>query len=124
MGVWLLGAGTLKITPKPDERMIEEYIKFSKRVNPYECSNEYFPNPWFFDEDNNLQCIAGKSAEPSLWIRYVTDFFTALGYKLEGNPEIIGEGEVPDFWEKADEQYEKFCKLERRVKHFTQKLEE
>jgi hypothetical protein len=124
MGVWLLGAGTLKITPKLDERMIEEYIKFSKRVNPYECSNEYFPNPWFFDEDNNLQCRAGKFAEPSLWIKYVMDFFNALGYELDGDPNIIGEGEIPDFWEKADEKEEKYRIWLRRKKQLESKMED
>ena len=73
---------TLEIIPAPDETLIKEYIKFSNRINPYEKMDENFPNPWFFNEDNRLESIAGKFAEPSVWYDYIKNFFETLGYKV------------------------------------------
>ena len=115
MGVWMIATGKLKIFPTPDETCIEAYIGFSKRVNPYEKMYEYFPNPWFFDEDNNLQCRAGKCAEPSMWLEYVENFFIEQGYKVEKEIKFIGEGEVPDFWAVSDEQDMKYLAWRQRM---------
>jgi len=82
MGCWVIGAGELEIIPEPDETLIKEYIKFSNRINPYAKMDENFPNPWFFNEDNRLESIAGKFAEPSVWYDYIKNFFETLGYKV------------------------------------------
>lgn len=104
MGVWMIGTGILKIEPMPMDDLVKEYIEFSENVNPYEKYDEYFSNPWFFDEDNNLQSIAGKYAEPSVWLKYVIEFFEERGYKLIGDAAIEGEY-LPDFWEICEEKY-------------------
>lgn len=115
MGVWLLGAGVLKIKPKPDINTIIEYVDFSNATNPY-LREERFANPWFFDEDYNLQSYAGKMAEPSVWLKYVKEFFEQRGFKIEGDAMIIGECD-DDFWELSKEKYEKYLLWKERKSH-------
>jgi hypothetical protein len=117
MGCWMIGAGELEIIPAPDETLIKEYIKFSKRINPYERMDEHFPNPWFFNEDNKLESTAGKFAEPSVWFDYIKNFFEALGYQLIGEKQMLGEcDEGVDFWELCDIQDKKYKKWKERIK--------
>lgn len=75
MGVWMIGKGDISINPPVDEELIKEYIQFSKRYIPEEYRDEWFPNPWFFDENNKLISIAGKFAEPSIWYRHIKKEF-------------------------------------------------
>lgn len=107
MGTWIIGAGVLSIEPKPDDITLLEYIHFSETTNPYEKMGEYFPNPWFFDENNNLQCIAGKFAEPSVWLEYIKQFFIVRGFQITGDITIEGE-DLNSFGEICDEQYKKY----------------
>lgn len=102
MGIWMIGTGILKVEPGPNDDLIREYVDFSTSVNPYERYDESFPNPWFFDEDNNLQSIAGKFAEPSIWLKFIKCFFEEKGYKLIGDAEIESE-ELKNFWEISEE---------------------
>ena len=119
MGCWMIGAGELEIIPAPDETLIKEYIKFSNRINPYEKMDENFPNPWFFNEDNRLESIAGKFAEPSVWYDYIKNFFEALGYKLVGEKQIVGECDPGvNFWELGDIQYKKYKKWKERIQDY------
>ena len=102
MGVWMIGTGNITIKPEVDEALIKEYIQFSKSCFPQEYEDEWFPNTWFFDENNKLLSIEGKFAEPSIWYGHIKEkFFEARGYELEGDPVIIGEG---------DPGYEEICK--------------
>ena len=119
MGCWLLGTGELEITPAPDETLIKEYARFSKRINPYESMDENFPNPWFFNEENRLESIAGKFAEPSVWYKYIKNFFEALGYQLVGDTQIVGECDPGvNFWELSDIQYQKYLKWKERIQNY------
>lgn len=108
MGVWMIATGVLRIEPEPDDALIRDYIYFSENTNPYKEMEEHFPNPWFFDSDNHLQCAAGKFAEPSVWLNYIRKFFGERGYRVIGDPEIEGEF-MASFWEVCKEkerQYE------------------
>ena len=119
MGCWMIGAGELEIIPAPDETLIKEYIKFSKRINPYESMDENFPNPWFFNENNRLESTAGKFAEPSVWYDYIKNFFEALGYQLVGEKNMVGECEDGvDFWELCKIQDKKYLKWKERIESF------
>ncbi len=115
----MIGAGELELIPAPDETLIKEYIKFSNRINPYEKMDESFPNPWFFNEDNRLESIAGKFAEPSVWYDYIKNFFEALGYKLVGEKQIVGECDPGvNFGELNDIQYKKYKKWKERIQDY------
>jgi hypothetical protein len=119
MGCWMIGVGELELIPAPDETLIKEYIKFSKRINPYERMGENFPNPWFFNEDNRLESIAGKFAEPAVWYDYIKNFFEALGYKLIGEKNIVGEGEEGiNLWELDEIQHKKYQKWMERIESY------
>ena len=109
MGVWMIGTGILKIEPVPGEDLVKEYIDFSAKVNPYEEYDEYFFNPWFFDEENNLQSIAGKFAEPSIWLKHIMEFFEEKGYELIGDAAIEGE-DFHNFWKISEEKYSNYKK--------------
>lgn len=108
MGIWTIGMGKLIIYPSPDNRVISEYISFSKRTNPYENYDEYFENPWFFDDNNVLQSCAGKFDEPSMWLEYIKDFFGSKGYEVQGDPKIISECDEINFWEICDIQNKQY----------------
>lgn len=114
MGVWMIGTGNITIKPQVDENLIKEYIQFSKRYHPKEYWDECFSNTWFFDDNDELFSVAGKFAEPSIWYRYVKEFFEERGYELEGEMTIIGEGE-PDFEETCKISMQKYQQWERRV---------
>ena len=114
MGVWMIGTGNISIKPEVDEALIKEYIQFSKRCFPKEYGDEWFPNSWFFDENNKLVSTAGKFAEPSIWYRYIKeDFFEPRGYELVGEMTIIGECD-PEFEEACEESIEKYREWKRR----------
>lgn len=118
MGCWMIGTGVLCVEPKPTEELIKEYVLFSRNTNPYEDYDEFFSNPWFFDEDNNLQSIAGKFAEPSVWLMHIETFFAKHGYKLIGDPVIEGES-LYDFWKLSDENYSKYLIWKDRIKVYS-----
>lgn len=114
MGVWLIGTGNISVKPHVDEALIKEYMEFSERCAPKEYWREYFPNPWFFGEENKLFSIAGKFAEPSIWYRHIKEnFFEARGYELEGEVRIIGESS-PYFEEVCKKNDEKYLQWKRR----------
>lgn len=115
MGVWMIATGTLELDPEPNEELIEAYIKFSRETNPYERLDENFQNPWFFDENNRIQCKAGKFAEPSVWLEEITAFFNNHGYNLIGDALIEGE-DFEHFWEISDMKYESFLMWKKRYK--------
>ena len=114
MGVWLIGAGSIKVKPQVDDELIKEYVEFSKDFVPEEYRDEFFPNTWFFDENNKLISIAGKFAEPSIWFCYVKKFFEERGYELEGDEMIIGECD-PRFGEICKINVEKYQQWKTRV---------
>ncbi|MGN0311957.1 MAG: hypothetical protein ACI4CC_04205 [Lachnospiraceae bacterium] len=123
MGAWMIGVGELKVEPKPDDNTLIEYIRFFEATNPYEKMDEYFGNPWFFDEDNNLQCIAEKFAEPSVWLEYVKLFFVERGFQIIGDIAIEGE-DLDSFWEICDAQHKKYMvwnERKERLKKWYQK---
>ncbi len=96
MGVWLKANGRLEVVPPPDEKLMIDFWHFSVTTRPeeYERTDEYFKNTWFFDENNKLACIAGKFAEPGIWLDWMKKhFFSPKGYQLIGAPDIIGEGD-------------------------------
>ena len=108
MGVWLIGTGNISVKPQVDEALIKEYMEFSERCAPKEYWREYFPNPWFFDEENKLFSIAGKFAEQSIWYRHIKEnFFEARGYEMEGEMTVIGECD-PGFEETCEKSEEKY----------------
>lgn len=116
MGVWLIGTGNISVKPQVDEELIKEYVQFSERCAPKAYWREYFPNPWFFDEENKLFSIAGKFAEPEVWYRHIKEnFFEVRGYELEGEAGIIGESS-PYFEEVCKKSEEKYLQWKRR--HF------
>ena len=119
MGCWVVGTGVLGIVPSPDDRLIKEYLKFSRETNPYESIDENFPNPWFFNENNRLESRAGKFGEPSYWYTCVKDFIEKAGYRLVGDTQIVGEGdEGIDFWKLCDIQEEKYKKWQERIESY------
>ena len=72
-----------------------------------------------FNEDNRLESIAGKFAEPSVWYDYIKNFFEALGYKLVGEKQIVGECDPEvNFWELGDIQYKKYKKWKERIQDY------
>lgn len=110
MGVWLRANGRLEVFPLPDEKLMVEFWVFSNNTWPedYRQMDEHFANPWFFDKDNKLACIAGKFAEPGVWLEWMKiHFFEPKGYKLIGDEDIIGEGdpEVNVFDRKIHDEY-------------------
>ena len=108
MSIWMIGTGNISIKPQVEESLIKEYLQFSKNCLPKEYEEEAFSNTWFFDENNRLLSLAGKFAEPSIWYRHIKEnFFEARGYEVEGNMEIIGEGE-PGFEETCVKNGEKY----------------
>jgi len=114
MGVWLIGTGNISVKPQVDEALIKEYIQFSKSCAPKAYREEYFPNPWFFDEESKLFSIAGKFAEPEIWYRHIKEnFFEARGYELEGEMRMIGESS-PCFEEVCKKSEEKYLQWKRR----------
>lgn len=123
MGLWIIGTGVLKIEPIPEDDLIRDYIDFSESVNPYEEYDDFFANPWFFDDGNNLQSIAGKFAEPSVWLKYIYSFFEERGYKIIGDAEIAGE-DLQNFWEISEEKYSNYknwlIRKEELLKHWYQ----
>ena len=115
MGVWMIGVGSISIKPQVDDKLIKEYIEFSKSCFPKKYGEEKFFNTWFFDEDNKLSSIEGKFAEASIWYDHIKEnFFEARGYELEGEMTIIGEGE-PGFEEACEESEEKYRLWKRRI---------
>ena len=93
----------------------------------------------FFNEDNRLESIAGKFAEPSVWYDYIKNFFEALGYKVNfgvtqakihrlargysqkliGEKQIVGECDPGvNFWELDDIQYKKYKKWKARIQDY------
>lgn len=115
MGVWMIGKGDISINPPVDEELIKEYIQFSKRYIPEEYRDEWFPNPWFFDENNKLISIAGKFAEPSIWYRHIKkEFFEPRGYELEGNVEFPGDMDS-EFWKTCEEVDKKYRQWKMRM---------
>ena len=116
MGVWMRARGRLKVVPEPTEQMIKEYRVFSHYSIPDSYRpDEPFANTWFFDDEKRLTCLPGKYAEPSIWLDHLTKwFFDPRGYKLEGDPEIIGECDE-DFWDtqindKLSKEYDEWLK--------------
>lgn len=82
----------LVVVPEPTDDLLIEFQIFSKTTNPYAYMDETFPNTWFFDKDNHLACAAGKFAEPSIWLKCMTNsFFNPRGYRLIGDVCFIGE---------------------------------
>ena len=118
MGCWMVAKGILEVKPEPDISLIKEYIDFSNRTNPYADIDESFPNTWFFDGHNHLQSDAGKFGEPSVWYKEIKKFFEERGYTLSGDPDFIGEGEVMDFWEVCNRQYELYLEWKERCKQY------
>ncbi len=97
MGVWTRANGRLEVIPPPDDQLLVDFWEFSEGTwsEDYEKIDERFSNTWFFDENNKLACIAGKFGEPWVWLDWMREhFFTPRGYKLEGDEEIIGEGDL------------------------------
>ena len=114
MGVWMIGTGSISIKPQVDDNLIREYMKFSKEYHPEEYWEEFFSNPWFFDEENKLFSMAGKFAEPSIWYRHIKEkFFETRGYELEGEMTIVGECD-PDFDEVVEINNEKYQQWKMR----------
>lgn len=114
MGVWLIGTGNISVKPQVDEAIIKEYIQFSKRYHPKEYWDECFPNPWFFDDNNELFSIEGKFAEPSIWYCHIKEFFESRGYELEGEMTILGECD-PGFQEACEKSFEKYQQWKKRI---------
>lgn len=111
MGVWLRGYGRLEVIPEPEDWLIYAYVRFSAHNNPdsYERMGESFINTWFFDKDKKLACVPGKFAEPIVWMEFLVDrFFTPLGYRIEGDMDIIGEGDSRLWDEGIDKEYEEW----------------
>lgn len=97
MGCWVKANGRLEVVPAPDDNLLIDFWHFSYSTwpNEYKRIDEHFKNTWFFDENNKLACIAGKFAEPYIWLDWMKEhFFTPRGYVLVGNEDIIGEGDV------------------------------
>lgn len=123
MGAWMIGTGNISIKPQVDETLILEYIEFSNRCIPKEYSKEYFPNTWFFDEDNKLISIPGKFAEPSIWYRYIKEkFFEEKGYEIEGEMVVLGECE-PGFEEACEKSNEKYEQWRMQIKKLNKSQE-
>lgn len=116
MGCWMVARGVLEVKPEADFKLIKDYISFSKKFNPYQNVDECFANPWFFDENNNLQSDIGKFGEPSVWYKEIKMFFEERGYSLIGDADFIGEGETRDFWELCDKQHKLYMKWKERCK--------
>lgn len=96
MGCWLRANGRLEIVPPPDDKLMIDFWNFSGTTWPedYSRTDEYFSNTWFFDENNKLACIAGKFAEPIIWLDWMKEkFFIPRGYELIGNVDIKGESD-------------------------------
>ena len=118
MGVWMIATGSISIKPQVDDILIKEYIKFSNNCFPKEYVEEGFSNTWFFDENNKLISVAGKFAEPPIWYCHLKEnFFEARGYELEGELEIIGEGEK-GFIEACEKSMEKYQQWKIRRKSY------
>ncbi|MBO6159324.1 MAG: hypothetical protein J6P72_08750 [Firmicutes bacterium] len=118
MGVWMCAMGRLSVVPEPDNDLIREYLVFSKTSCPdgYR-EDEIFSNPWFFDSENHLISHAGKFAEPPIWYDHLKSyFFEPRGYRLVGNPDYIGEGEI-GFWEFDQIQEKKYEQWKERIKN-------
>jgi len=95
MGVWMRADGRLEVLPEPNDQLLIDFWKFNQETCPedYSVMEEKFTNTWFFDEDNRLACIAGKYAEPPIWLDWMKkNFFDPKGYQLVGDENIIGEG--------------------------------
>lgn len=114
MSVWMIGTGNISIKPQADEALIKEYIHFSQSYYPEEYGEEYFSNTWFFDGNDELFCIAGKFAEPSIWYRHIKEFFESRGYELEGEMTILGECD-PGFGEACEKSRAKYKQWKMRI---------
>ena len=102
MGCWMMAEDRIGITPEVNDRLIREFIEFSIISCPVEYCTEKFANPWFFDSENKLVCIAGKFAEAGIWYDHLKQyFFERWGYKVPDEISIIGEGDE-GFWELAE----------------------
>ncbi len=119
MGVWLIAKDRIKIEPEVDEKLIREYLQFSRETCPKDYLSEKFFNTWFFDENNNLISHEGKFAEPEIWYGHLRDnFFRPRGYAVKEDVEIIGEVEE-GFSELCAERLEEYKRWEERRKRIT-----
>ncbi len=102
MGCWMMAEDRIEIVPGANDALIREFIEFSIISCPVEFCTEKFANPWFFDSENKLVCVAGKFAEAEVWYDHLKQhFFKRWGYKVPDEISIIGEGDE-GFWELAE----------------------
>ena len=117
MGCWLGAFGRLIVYPEPDEQLLRDYVYFSSHTCPKGYrEDEIFGNSWFFDYKNRLISGIGKFAEPMVWYDHLKDFFFApRGYRLYGDPEYVGEGEIPGIGKLGEEREVERIMWEERV---------
>ena len=126
MGTWLRASGHLSVIPEPDEKLMLDFWAFSQENCPeiYRRMDEWFGNPWYFDEKNHLTSSWGKFAECSIWLNYMIDeFFAPRGYSLIGDPKIIGEWES-DLEDDSYECYKQWADRMKQLIHLGCKKEE
>lgn len=117
MGVWLMNKNPVRLSPEVDDDFILKYDSFCRAHYPFgDFTNPFCSCPWYFNKNNEFTAFAGKFAEAAGWYNLIVDkFFTPMGYTVVGNPEIVQEYELPDYFEIHNQRVEEFFAWELRL---------
>ena len=117
MGVWLMNKNPVRLNPEVDDDFILKYDYFCRAHYPFGNFTDPFCScPWYFTENNDFTAFAGKVAEAAGWYDLIVkNFFTPMGYTVVGDPEIVQEFELPDYFTIHNHRVEEFFEWKLRL---------
>ena len=93
MGTWMIGKDEIELGIEVDEKLIEDFIRFTRLTCPESYRRELFSNPWFFTARGTLASLGGKFAEPSVWYKHLRKlFFEPRGIYLPEDIDFLFDG--------------------------------